>query len=185
LKDLPQALGPWRTQDGSEIKLDPEVAQIAGSSDNVIRTYTNATTGQSLSVLILFGPAQFVYAHRPEICYPAAGYGPVGETLTCAVANGSGPPAEFFSQVYARPQDPQRTRQEVCFSFRHGDRWTANPEHFWKEFRHHPSMFKVQVQRIVTPSEPRGGASPTEQFLTLLLPEIERRIAEAPRNPEG
>ena len=81
MKDLPQTLGDWRRQEGSEIKLDPEIARIAGSTDHVIRTYSNATTGQSLSVLILFGPAQIVYGHRPEICYPSAGYGPVEETL--------------------------------------------------------------------------------------------------------
>ena len=93
LKDLPQTLGDWRAQEGSDTSLDPEVARIAGSSDHVIRTYTNATTGQSLTVLILFGPAQFVYGHQPAVCYPAAGYRPVAETLTRSVPNGSGPPA--------------------------------------------------------------------------------------------
>jgi hypothetical protein len=184
LKDLPRVLGEWRTQEGSEITLDPEVARIAGSSDHVLRTYTSATTGQKLSVLILFGPAQTVYGHRPEVCYPAAGYQPVAETLTRTIATGgTGPPAEFFSQVYARRQDLHRTRQEVYFSFRHGDRWSTDPGRFWKEFRHNPSMFKVQVQRLAGESERREEANPTEQFLALLLPEIERRIAKAPRNP--
>jgi hypothetical protein len=189
LKDLPQTLGEWRAQDGGETSLDPRIARIAGSSDHVIRTYTNVTTGQSLSVLILFGPAQIVYAHRPEVCYPSAGYQPVAETLTRPIPNGSGPPAEFFAQVYSRPRERQRTTQEVYFSFRHGNRWSPDPGQFWKAFRHHPSMFKVQIQRLLTGSElstaRREQDNPTEQFLALLLPQIERRADQASPNPGG
>lgn len=189
LKDLPQTLGDWRAQEGGDSSLDPEVARIAGSSDHVIRTYTNAATAQSLTVLILFGPAQVVYGHQPAVCYPAAGYQSIAETLTRSVPNGSGPPAAFYSQVYARQKDQQTGRQEVYFSFRHGNRWYPDPGRFWKEFRHNPSMFKVQTQRLVTESESskagREQDNPTEQFLALLLPEIERRAAQAPRNSEG
>jgi len=189
LKDLPLTLGDWRAQEGSDTILDPRIAQIAGSSDHVIRIYTNAATGQSLSVLVLFGPAQIVYGHQPGVCYPSAGYHPVAESLTRSVANGSGPPAAFYSHVYARQKDQQQGRQEVYFSFRHGNRWYPDPGRFWKDFRHHPGMFKVQTQRLVTESESstarREQANPTEQFLELLLPEIERRAAQASKNPEG
>ena len=110
--------------------------------------------------------------------------------MTRSVPNGSGPPAAFYSQVYARQKDQQQGRQEVYFSFRHGDRWYPDPGRFWKDFRHNPSMFKVQTQRLVTESESstaeqREQDNPTEQFLTLLLPEIERRAAQAPGNSEG
>jgi hypothetical protein len=185
LKDLPQVLGEWQAVEGSEINLDPEIARIAGSSDHLIRTYSNLMTGQSVSVLILFGPAKFVFAHRPEVCYPRAGYEPVAETLSRTVSGGTGSPAEFFSQVYAKRLDPRPRRQEVYFSFRHAERWSPDPQRFWKNFRHNPSMFKVQVQRLVAESERRELNNPTEQFLALLLPEIERRIAQAPKAPQG
>ena len=91
--------------------------------------------------------------------------------------------------MYSRKQDPQGGKQEVYFSFRHGDRWLSDPGRFWKEFRHYPSMFKVQIQRFMTDSElstaQRKLDNPTEQFLALLLPEIERRVTQASRNPEG
>src|SRR5262249_18423147 len=122
------------------------------------------------------------------VCYPSAGYRPVAETLTRPLASGSGrPTAEFASQVYARRNDQRRWAQEVYFSFRYGDRWSSDPGRFWKEFRHNPSMFKVQIQRAVVESElsRRELNNPTEQFLALLLPEIERRIAQAPKEPAG
>jgi len=46
-------------------------------------------------------------------------------------------------------------------------------------------MFKVQVQRPVPVSERREVSNPTEQFLALLLAQIEERIAAAPKGPEG
>jgi hypothetical protein len=186
LKDLPATLGDWRAQEGSDASLDPEIARIAGSSDHLVRTYTNAAIGQSLTVLILFGPAQIVSAHTPAACYPGVGYQQVAETLTRSVANGSGPPAQFSSLVYAKRKDLQQERQEVFFSFRHGNRWSTDPR--WKDVRHHPAMYKVQTQRLVTESESstarREQDNPTEQFLALLLPEIERRDAQVPRRSE-
>jgi hypothetical protein len=37
----------------------------------------------------------------------------------------------------------------------------------------------------VSESERRELNNPTEQFLALLLPELERRVAQAPREPQG
>jgi hypothetical protein len=179
LKDLPKTLGEWRFQDGSETSLDPQIARVAGCTDHLIRVYTNATTGVSVTALILFGPAQNVFGHRPEVCYPAAGYRPVDEAFVRRIATGSGPAAEFRSQVYSRRKEQRFWREEVHYSFRHGNQWSPDPERSWKEFRHQPSMFKVQIQRPVIELERREVNNPTEEFLAQLLPALERRIAHA------
>jgi hypothetical protein len=179
LRELPKTLGDWRVRAGGETSLDPEVARIAGSTDHVIRTYVNARTGVSLNVLVLFGPAQFVFGHLPEVCYPAVGYARVGEPLLRTIASGSGPAAEFRSEVYIKKRDARSRREEVYSGFHQGGRWSPDPLRFWKNFRHNPSMFKVQIQRSVTEAEHRELNNPTEQFLALLLPELERRIAAA------
>ena len=182
LKDLPATLGDdWRAQEGGESRLDPEVARIAGCTDSLVRTYRNATTGVSLTALILFGPGRAVVGHIPEVCYPAAGYRMVGMPSTCAIPLGSLPAAEFRTLVYARERDRRSWHNEVYYTFRHGDRWAPDAQRYWKDFRHHPSMFKVQVQRQVSDSERREVNNPTEQFLALLIPEIEGRLAAAPR----
>jgi hypothetical protein len=187
LKELPKTLGDneWRAQDGGEQSLDPEVARIAGCSDSVIRSYRNTRTGVSVTVLILFGPAQAVYGHTPEVCYPSAGYQLVAPALPRTVACGNRPAAGFRSEVFARQRDQRHRREEVYYSFRHGDRWSPDPFQNWKDFRHHPSMFKVQVQRPIAESEQRELNNPTEHFLALLLPEIERRLAQAFGGEEG
>jgi hypothetical protein len=40
-------------------------------------------------------------------------------------------------------------------------------------------MFKVQVQRPVSETERNEVNNPTEQFLALLIPQIESRIAQS------
>ena len=57
------------------------------------------TTGVSLTVLILFGPAEAVFGHRPEICYPSAGYRMVSDPFLSEVAVDSMPAAMFRSEV--------------------------------------------------------------------------------------
>lgn len=176
LKDLPRKLGVWEVQAGVEGKLDPEVARTAGCSDHVVRTYTNRATGVSVTVFVLFGRAQVVSFHTPEVCYASAGYVPVEEPLWRTIETGRGP-ALFRSGVFARGEGASSVHQEVYYSFRSNDRWAPDAAGSWKRFRHHPEMFKVQVQRQVAEHEHREVDNPTEQFLALLMPEIERRIA--------
>jgi hypothetical protein len=177
---LPRTLGngDWRLRDGGESTLDPEVAQVAGCTDSLIRTYTNAASGVSLTALILFGPSKDVFAHVPEVCYPAAGYRMVDDPILREIPIGTGPAAAFRAELYTKQKAVQRWRNEVYYSFRHGDRWIPDPEKHWKEFRRSPSMFKVQVQRAVSETERRDVKNPSEEFLELLVPEIERRIAQ-------
>jgi hypothetical protein len=184
LKDLPKTLGDeWTLQEGGEKVLDPEVAQVAGCRDSLIRTYRNATTGVNVTALILFGPSKAVVGHTPEVCYPAAGYRMYRDPTLRSVAlrpdaHGPLPVAEFRTGVYAREREHRHWRDEVYYAFRHGDRWSPDAARHYKDFRHHPSMFKVQVQRPVSETERNEGNNPTEQFLALLIPQIESRIAQ-------
>jgi hypothetical protein len=186
LKDLPRTFGDWHVQDGSEKDLDPEVAQIAGCSDSVIRTYINTITGVSVNVFVLFGPAQIVFGHRPEICYPSAGYRMVSDPALREIPIRSGSAALFRNEIFAREGEKRLRREEVLYSFRHGEQWSPDVERFWKDFRHHPSMFKIQMQRSVSEAEQHHELNnPSEQLLALLLPEIERRVAKAQQGREG
>ena len=185
LKDLPEKLGnEWRLEEGGESQLDPKVKQVAGCTDSLIRTYRNATTGVTVTTLILFGPGKEVAGHTPEICFPAAGYRSVAEPSSHSVANGSGSAAEFRSEVFARDQEHQSRREEVYYSFRHANRWSPDAQRYWKDFRHQPAIFKVQVQRPVSANEWRTVNNPSEQLLALLMPEIESRITQAQKGQD-
>ena len=74
LGNIPNVLGAWRAIDGSEDTLEPEIARIAGASDHLIRIYVDEKSGQAATVMILYGLAYIVWAHSPEVCYPATGF---------------------------------------------------------------------------------------------------------------
>jgi hypothetical protein len=177
LKDLPTTLGDWQVQDGGEKTVDPRIQQIAGASTYLLRTYADQTTGVALSVLVLFGRADLIYGHTPDICYPAVGYSPAGEQLDRPIALGSGATAMFRSAVYSKPNGSNPYREEVYHGFRYQGRWIPDASAVQKEFRRDPRMFKVQIQRWIVPSERRASNNPTEQFLKLFLSEFERMLS--------
>jgi hypothetical protein len=180
LKDIPVNLGSvWQLQEGGEGELDDEVKRIAGCSDSLIRTYRNSSTGVSLTVLILYGPAKYVFGHSPEVCYPAAGYRPAANPSYHGIQVGETSPASFRSEVFVKNGDYQERLEEVYYSFFQANHWTPDPLSNWKDFRHHPSMFKIQIQRRVIKGEWRDVNNPTEQFLKVLLPELNKRISQA------
>jgi hypothetical protein len=189
LNQLPSQLGDeWSLQEEGEKSLDPEIARVAGCTASLIRVYKNATTGVSITAMVLFGPGKDVVGHIPEVCYPAAGYRMVGNASSRSVAVGGEKSADFTTGMYARPLDQRSMTQEVYYTFRHSNRWSADALRYWKDFRHHPSVFKVQVQRLISEDEVKEGSevrNPTERFLALLMPEIERRIVQAEGRSKG
>lgn len=190
LKDLPVKLPGWSYIDATEQRLDPQVAKIAGSSDHLIRTYVDESTGVSLTVLVIYGNGQLLSTHVPEVCYPNVGYTAVDEVFDSKVPIGPSGSGQFRSLVFAKTGGVVTDREEVYYSFRHEGQWYPDAAVDWKRFRHNPSMFKVQVQRRIAEHEHRllrratdkVSPSPSEQFLTVFLEVLERRIA-ASRSP--
>lgn len=177
LKSLPYALGDWKAPVGVEEKLDDQIARLAGTTDYIVRTYSDELTGVSLTVLVIFGPSEAVYGHTPQVCYPSTGYVEAEAAALRAVPPG----AAFRSAVFSRDSGGAVERQEVHHAFRHEGGWS--PEANRRRFNKVPDMFKVQVARRVAPGERRDRDNPSEQFLALLVAEIDRRLAAAPAPP--
>ena len=175
LKELPMILGSWQAIEGSDSQLDPETARITGSSDHVIRLYTDLKTGTMVSILVLYGLADSVFAHSPEACYPAAGYqtviAPVDHELSLAgLATPIGYRASYFGKTVAGVSQ----YEEVYCTFRHNGVWLPEVASRWKMFRYHPGMFKIQVQRHT--SGLASEDSPTESLLAEVIREINSRV---------
>jgi EpsI family protein len=179
LHELPLTLGSWQGQDA---RLDPQIARMTGSTDHLFRRYVNHDTGVVLEIYILYGPAAEMFIHMPENCYPRAGYlqveGP--DERTIAVGRLRVP---FRALVYNKGEGGQADREEVYYTWRYNDRWTPQVG-IQKKFERIPGMYKVHVARRVTARERRDIGNPCEDFLSALLPEIERRVsAIAPSAP--
>jgi EpsI family protein len=175
LEQLPMNLGAWH---GRDEKLDPQIARGTGSTDRLFRRYVNQETGVVLDVYILYGPSAEMYIHMPEVCYPTAGYAQVEGPDARTIAWGDGLAAPFRSLVYNKGEGGQTDREEVYYSWRYNGRWSPEVG-TQKQFERIPGMFKLHIARRVTPQERRLlPGNPCEDFLTAILPEIERRLAE-------
>ena len=121
LKDVPLVLGSWRSLEGAESTLDPEIAKVAGSSDHVIRTYVDDKSGERITVLLLYGPAQAVWGHTPEVCYPASGFKTMAASreVQIPVEDGSRT-AAFTKALYGKTRGarPRSTRSSTRSSTR-------------------------------------------------------------------
>jgi hypothetical protein len=179
LNEFPKELGSWRAQEGSEESLEPDIAQIAGARDHMIRTYVDEKSGESTVVMIIYGLARKVFAHVPDICYPATGFRSVPPTEDVDIEiPGTANKARFRMQNYVKYKAGQRDFREVYHSFRNAGEWGIDMAKNWKIFRYHPGMFKVQVQHPGSNSGQKGENESVEQLLGLIVGEIERRVAD-------
>ena len=189
LKALPMVLGSWRALEGVETTLDPEIARIAGSSDHVLRTYVHEETGERATVLVLYGLATLVWGHTPEVCYPSVGFQPLTAADDVAIALEDGRSVPFREALYGKSQAGASSYHEVYYSFRNADEWRTEMASRWKQFRSHPGMFKIQVERRVKSTDLDDDAC--HDLLAGLVEEIDKRssgpafsIASTPRAAE-
>jgi hypothetical protein len=179
LAEIPLELGPWS---GKDEKLDPFIARMTGSTDYIMRRYTNSQTGAILELLMLYGPAADMGYHKPDACYPGAGYKLIG--------GGDQRPVQFKQQqndravnlkhlVFQRGEGGLADRQQVYYTWRYSDTYAVEigqPSAFGRL----PGMFKIQVARSLAPTESPDGranaANPCEDFLTRLMPIFEGKL---------
>jgi Protein of unknown function (DUF3485) len=180
LSEFPKTLGTWHMVDTSEAQLDPEIARIAGSSDHFIRNYMDEKSGEIVNVLVLYGPAGSVFAHTPDVCYPAAGYLPVDvPTNHEFYITGLTTPVQFRSAFFTKQVGGISQSQEVCYTFLHNGQWLPEVESRWKLFRYHPGMFKVQLQHPASALSKATENNPNESLLREIVQEIERRTSRS------
>lgn len=124
LGSIPAQLGGWRLVPGGEKSLDELTIRITGGTDYILRNYVDDLTGVSLGVLVLFGPAEPVMPHTPEVCYPATGYALADDISDRLIKADDGTAMEFRSAVYAKPGGRTALREEVYYSFRLEGHWS-------------------------------------------------------------
>jgi hypothetical protein len=189
LSKLPDKFGDdWKQIKGGDRKLDDLTMRITGGTDHIIRTYANELTGVYVTILVLFGPAEPVLPHTPQVCYPSSGFEagdppalrpiefPMGKDSKGNLVEGH---ADFLSASYAKNNGRQMLREAVYHSFRLDGRWSPYIGEGRKFPRRNPGIFKVQIHRLVAERESVGQGDPIEQFLQKFLAELETRIQAA------
>jgi len=174
LVEIPMKLGPWK---GEESKLDSEIARVTGAVDMASRIYTDQRTGTKVSVVVLYGPATKVYIHSPENCYPRAGFRQIDNRMVQEISNGR-EEVPFASLLYEKGGGSTIERHQVYYSWLYGNMWSPVTLK-QKQVDRLPGMFKVHVDRIVGLHEKIDADDPGLKFLSILMPDLQRRIDEA------
>ena len=180
LKEIPHQLEGWHLIDGSTTVLDPLTTRITGSTDHIIGNYVNEQTGVIVTILALFGPAEPMTPHTPEVCYPSSGFKMVGGIVDRNIELGDRTTTRFRSDVFAKSGGRASIQELVYHSFRHDGVWvpTVNTKNSPLK---NPAIYKVQVLRRMVPGEARGEDEPIEGFLKKMITELERMISNANR----
>jgi hypothetical protein len=189
LSKIPDHFGKdWKLIKGGERHLDELTMRITGGSDHTIRSYANELTGVIVTVLVLYGPAEPVLPHTPQVCYPASGYSPGDFPASRMISyslgqDAQGRPiegqADFLSASFSKPNGRQVLREAVYHSYRLDGQWSYAIGVGRKFPRRNPGIFKVQIQRLVAEGERLDKGDPMEHFLKVFLSELEAEIKTA------
>ncbi len=118
LESLPMTIGAWHGQD---VRLDAASRNALSADSSVYRVYTHTGTGRQVGLLVVYrryGRREF--AHRPELCYPAAGWEIAGESYAVLPYAGR----DVRARVVAAEKDG--CREAVTYWFASGRRTEAN-----------------------------------------------------------
>jgi hypothetical protein len=178
LNEFPMILGErWYADQNSNPQLAPEITRIAGANSYMMRNYIDKKSGAVVLALLLYGPANSVFAHSPEICYPASGYQPVMKPDDHQFSDSSSPfPRRFRSAFFSKSSGVSTQYEEVYYTFYYNQQWLPEVANQWKLFRYHPGMFKLLLQRQTTDLSTEN--SPTESLLREIVREVDARIGQ-------
>lgn len=99
--DIPRGFGEWSEIDGGDVVRPAEAAATSRYDQEVSRVYTSEGV-PGVMLMIAYGTTQSdtLQVHRPEFCYPAAGFS-LGQPVTVRQPVGSSlyVPATFFTAV--------------------------------------------------------------------------------------
>lgn len=124
---VPQVIGEWRSSDNGSVVLPPPDALRDRLYDNLLTRVYLSPTGQVLMLVMAYKNVQdgIVQVHRPEICYPAAGFVLESEQHMLLDLNHTKVPAKAFEA-----RRPDRVEQVLYFT-RMGPRFPLS----WRDQR--------------------------------------------------
>ncbi len=181
LDSLPKEVGEWTSVSR---ELPAREKTMTGAVGYISRVYTNPGKRLSISVLLLTGLPGDISTHTPDACYPGAGYA-LGTMDPYSFKYGTPTPtrsAEFRTSVASRG-GPNPSTLRLFWAWHSSKGWSAPEDARWA-LGGEPMLSKLYVVRetagaVIDPKEDPGN-----EFLSLLLPELDRIMAEPGQSPQ-
>jgi hypothetical protein len=171
LENISFQIGDWEATP-IEVKAGAAGAGVAGC---IQRTYVNRKTNATVVIALVNGRPGPVSIHTPDACYGASGY-KVGEKVAVRLDTNK-PPAQFWRADAVKTKVVEEHRLRIYWAWNDGDSWQA-PADARQAFPRHKVtvLHKLYVLRDLDASAVAGKEEPCEQFLEVLLPELQRTL---------
>lgn len=99
LGQVPLEIGGWK---GADVALDPSVIRATDTDDLINREYRSAESGRAVALYVAYGiRLRDLAPHRPEVCYPSAGW-TLQETRKIEVQGADGVPIACQVHTFRR-----------------------------------------------------------------------------------
>ena len=180
LNTVPEVLGDWKAT--SRRELPPRELAMTGAVGYISRTYTNPSKALAVSVLLLSGLPGTITTHTPDACYPGVGY-TLGNAEKFELKYGAGQRAEFQTAVASRDgAHPSHLR--LYWSWCSSKGWSAPEDARWA-LAAEPMLSKLYVVRETVGAKIAPKDDPCDEFMTLLLPALDRAMSDPTKQPDG
>ena len=174
-ESVPMDIGDWR---GTAFELGARERKLAGALAYLGRVYTNPGRGVSVSVLLLGGLPGDITTHTPDICYPGAGY-VLNPPAAYDYRRGTERSAAGFQTAVATRGGANPSVLRIFWSWFSPKGWAAPEDARWR-FASEPTLCKLYVVRETGGAAGEPDRDPCNDFLDVLLPELDRALSSAP-----
>jgi hypothetical protein len=153
LANLPPKLGAWTlVQEGEP--LAENISRALGLAGYASRVYTNQTTGDVVTVLLMVGQSGRLVRHPPDICYASRANSQIGDAESFEVL-ATEPSSVFKLLEYERSERAAEERFLVAYGLTAGQIWSS-PRYPRFAFGAAPYVCKLQMLTSLAPNEDRA-----------------------------
>lgn len=177
--NLPKTVGNW---EGEDHKVDDKTLQVAGAVNHVSRTYTNASTGETVDVWLVVGHARDIGRHTPDVCYVAQGFSQDGTKQKHKIEVEGEAPATFFTARFRR-EDQAGIPTRVFWAWNAneetkddgGQDWVA-PDNQRLHFGNNTALYKMYFTARMPDRDQPPRDNVAMEFAKVMLPAVNRSL---------
>jgi hypothetical protein len=172
LETMPlEKVGSW-----TMAKLDPLPPQDLAIGE--IKGYLNRSavdkhTGEAVTLLMVCGRPGPIAVHTPDVCFGGAGYDLLDQSKKTIKIGGSRTIECWVGQF--RKSGTLPSFVEIYWTWSSDGRWLA-PDEPRMTFAGERRLFKLYAIRSLARGDLRRELNPIEDFLSALVPELDRRL---------
>ncbi len=179
LEDVPRQFGGpgndrWQLQ--SSEPMSDGTKQMLECTGNIVRTYTNPRTGESVSFFVIVGPAGPTAVHTPEICFSSQNYKSSEPRQQIAISDREGQEDRFWALSF-QSKSARGDLLRVYYAWSTGNGWKA-PNDARFAFAGWPYLYKLQVSSTVPGGTDLTTGDTCEKFLKDFVPVLREHLIE-------